>query len=71
VIPVASNTNPPFIDPVGDRRPVNDRFGTAVALSASTLVVGASNEFGGSAGFNGNQDDNSKRAAGAIYIFQQ
>lgn len=67
----ASNTNPAFVDPVGDRRPVNDRFGAAVALSASTLVVGASNEFGGSAGFNGNQADNSKRAAGAIYIFQQ
>ena len=67
----ASNTNPAFVDPIGDRRPVNDRFGAAVALSAGTLVVGASNEFGGSAGFNGDQADNSKRAAGAIYVFQQ
>lgn len=67
----ASNTNPAFVAPIGDSRPVNDRFGSAVAPSAGTLVVGASNEFGGSAGFNGDQADNSKRVAGAIYVFQQ
>jgi hypothetical protein len=49
----------------------NDEFGSAVAVSGNTLVVGAWQEFGGSPGINGNQADNSKRASGAIYIFQQ
>jgi hypothetical protein len=34
-------------------RQINDMFGWSVALSESTLVVGALFEFGGSAGING------------------
>jgi hypothetical protein len=67
----ASNTGPSIIDRTGDRPPLNDRFGMGLALSGTTLVVGAFLEFGGSTGFNGNQADDSKRRAGAIYIFQQ
>ncbi len=46
-------------------------LGDAVTLSddGSTLVVGASFETGGDAGINGNQDDNSVYAAGAVYVF--
>jgi hypothetical protein len=43
----------------------NDEFGNAVAVSGTTVVVGASQEAGGSAGINGNQADNTKRQAGA------
>jgi hypothetical protein len=66
-----SNTHVAFVDRLGDRPPVNGRFGAAVAVSGTTLVVSAANEFSGSAGFNGNQADQSKRRAGAIYIFQE
>ena len=64
----ASNTDPPFPD-IDGRFRLNDRFGNAVAVSGGTVVVGARNEFGGSAGINGNQEDNSKRDSGAAYIF--
>jgi hypothetical protein len=67
----ASNTKPAIPDPVGDRPDLNDRFGSAVALSSGALVVSASTESGGSAGLNGNQADRSKKRSGAIYIFQQ
>jgi hypothetical protein len=52
-------------------RIINDMFGTSVAVSGTTVVVGALFEFGGSAGINGNQNDRSKQQSGAIYIFQQ
>jgi hypothetical protein len=64
----ASNTQLAFRTQDGS---LNDRFGKSVSVSGSTLVVGAYFEFGGSAGINGNQADNSKSQAGAIYIFQQ
>jgi hypothetical protein len=64
----ASNTELAFRTQDGS---LNDRFGKSVSVSGSTLVVGAYFEFGGSAGINGNQADNSKSQAGAIYIFQQ
>ena len=46
-----------------------DLFGTSVAISGDTIVVGASDEDGGSTGINGNQSDNSKAQAGAAYVF--
>ena len=66
----ASNTGPPFPD-VDGRLRLNDLFGNAVAVSGGTVVVGAHHEFGGSPGIDGNQEDNSKRSSGAVYIFGQ
>lgn len=48
-----------------------DFFGSAVAVSGDTLVVGAYNEYGGATGINGNQADNSVAHAGAAYIFSR
>lgn len=47
-----------------------DAFGCSVDLSSHTLVIGASEEDGGSPGINGNQADNSKADAGAVYVFK-
>ena len=48
-----------------------DRLGTSVSLSAdgSTLAIGAANEDSSATGINGDQADNSARAAGAVYVF--
>lgn len=48
-----------------------DRFGHAVSLSAdgSSLAVGALEEDSFAAGINGNQEDNSFRNAGAVYLY--
>lgn len=48
-----------------------DRFGGRVAISAdaSTLAVGAATEDGGSAGVGGNQADESRTNAGAVYLY--
>src|SRR5918999_602563 len=45
--------------------------GTSVALSGdgTTLAVGAPFESGGASGINGNQNDNSTYASGAVYVF--
>ena len=45
--------------------------GNSVALSAdgSTIAIGAPFESGGAAGINGNQNDNSTYASGAVYVF--
>lgn len=48
---------------------VNDRFGTAVSISADTIVVGARGEDGGSTGIDGDQLSNAKGASGAVYVF--
>ena len=48
-----------------------DLFGTSVALSASTLVVGAPSEAGGARGFDGDQQSNSVLSSGAVYIFSR
>ena len=53
----ASNTN------------ADDRFGTSVAISGDTIVVGAPGEDSNATGVNGNQTDNSAAWAGAAYVF--
>lgn len=52
----ASNTN-------------EDMFGTSVAISGDTIVVGAPYEDSKVTGVNGNQNDNSAESAGAAYVF--
>jgi hypothetical protein len=49
----------------------NDRFGSAVALSAdgNTLAVGADGEASAAVGIGGDQDDDSAAFAGAVYVF--
>jgi hypothetical protein len=46
-----------------------DRFGRSVAVSGSTVVVGASAEDSKATGVNGDQADNSVQDAGAAYVF--
>jgi trimeric autotransporter adhesin len=46
-----------------------DLFGSSLALSGDTLVIGATNEASAAQGVNGNQADNSAGGAGAVYIF--
>src|SRR5215831_5975309 len=46
-----------------------DQFGSSVALSGNTLVVGANFEASAATGVNGNQTDNSAHNAGAAYVF--
>jgi hypothetical protein len=46
-----------------------DSFGTAVAISGDTIVVGAYLEDSAATGVNGNQSDNSAVHAGAAYVF--
>jgi hypothetical protein len=47
----------------------NDNFGSAVAVSINTIVVGAPLEDSNANGVNGNADDNSAGEAGAAYVF--
>ncbi|MEZ5979672.1 MAG: FG-GAP repeat protein [Planctomycetota bacterium] len=46
-----------------------DRFGTSVAVSGDTIVVGATDEDSGATGIDGNQADNSAPGSGAAYVF--
>ena len=46
-----------------------DQFGTSVALSGDTLVVGARYEYSNATGLEGDQSDNSLIDAGAAYVF--
>jgi hypothetical protein len=46
-----------------------DSFGKSVALSGDTLAVGAVGESSGATGVNGDQADNSRGGAGAVYVF--
>jgi len=48
-----------------------DEFGSAISLSddGNTLVVSAPEERSAASGINGDQNDNSVRAAGAVYVF--
>jgi hypothetical protein len=48
---------------------VNAQFGTAVAISGETMVIGALAEDSGATGVNGDQDDHSAFSAGAAYVF--
>ncbi|WP_084649533.1 hypothetical protein [Saccharospirillum impatiens] len=51
----------------------DDQFGYSVALSSdgSTMAVGAREEQSSATGVEGNQDDNSANASGAVYVFQK
>lgn len=55
----------------GDALGDGDQFGYALALSADgeTVAVGAITEDGSSRGINGNQQDDSVDASGAVYVF--
>jgi hypothetical protein len=46
-----------------------DGFGAAVALSGNTLAVGAPNEDSAATGMNGNENDETADASGAVYVF--
>ena len=46
-----------------------DYFGSSVAISDDTMVVGAALEDSGATGVNGNQADNSVLHSGAAYVF--
>ena len=46
-----------------------DHFGAAVAISNTTIVVGAPRESSAATGVNGDQSDNSSPWAGAAYVF--
>ena len=45
-----------------------DRFGSSVALSGDTLVVGADGEAGNATGVNGDGANNSPTESGAVYV---
>ncbi len=47
----------------------HDYFGTSVAISSDTVVVGAKREDSNATGVNGNQSDDSAVSAGAAYVF--
>lgn len=46
-----------------------DHFGTSVAVSGDTVVIGADGEDSGATGVNGNQTGNSEWQSGAGYVF--
>lgn len=47
----------------------DDQFGGSVALSSSTLAVGAINEDSGASGIGGDEADNSTERSGAVYVY--
>jgi len=47
----------------------NDVFGSSVAVSGDTVVVGAVREASNAAGVNGNQTNNAANLSGAAYVF--
>jgi trimeric autotransporter adhesin len=53
----ASNTGP------------DDTFGTSLAISGNTVVIGSPGEDSSATGVNGNQQDNSGSGSGAAYVF--
>jgi hypothetical protein len=61
----ASNTFPDH----GIYNFLGDKFGSAVAISGDTIVVGAPEEDSDGTGVNGNQANNSHPDAGAAYVF--
>ena len=48
---------------------VYDQFGTSVAISGDTIVVGAPEEDSNSTGINGDQSNDSAAQSGAVYVF--
>ena len=45
------------------------RFGSSIALSGDTLAIGAENESSKARGINGDENDKSMLASGAVYLF--
>ena len=60
-----------YADSYGEMFDDGDQFGSAIALSddGNTLVVTATAEDSGTPGVDSDQTDNSKRSAGAAYVF--
>jgi hypothetical protein len=67
--PLNYNNSPTYIK--ASNTGVNDYFGYSVAISAdgNTLAVGAYHESSNATGINGDQNDNSASASGAVYVF--
>ena len=53
-----------------NRDPVDGFFRVALSREGDTLIVGASEEDSGATGIDGDQNDNSVRSAGAVYVFR-
>jgi hypothetical protein len=53
----------------GSNTSVSDSFGWSVAISGSIIMVSANEEDSIATGVNGDQDDNSRNSAGAVYVF--
>lgn len=68
----ASNTKTSMWCPARGPQPCQMTFGAAVGLSADgdTLVVGAPGEDSNSTGINGDENDESSEASGAVYLFR-
>ena len=47
----------------------DDYFGSAVAISGNTVVVGAGTESSDATGINGDQSNNNASSSGAVYVF--
>ena len=62
-----------YEDSYGEMFDDGDQFGAAIALSdnGNVLVVSATAEDSGTPGVNSDQTDNSKRSAGAAYVFRR
>ncbi|MBL8694107.1 MAG: FG-GAP repeat protein [Planctomycetes bacterium] len=76
VVDDTSAKYPLTIDPVAQQAylkasnpGVTDYFGSSVAVSGDTVVVGAHGEDSSATGVNGNQADNSAMNSGAAYVF--
>ena len=48
---------------------MGDGFGSAVAISGNTIVVGATGEGSSASGVNGDQNNNDLESSGALYVF--
>lgn len=48
----------------------NDHFAIDVSIANGSLAIGANDESSNAIGVNGNQNDNSSRSSGAVYVFQ-
>src|SRR5947207_1465654 len=47
----------------------SDQFGSSIAISEDTIVVGANGEDSNATGVNGDQSNNSASSSGAAYVF--
>jgi len=69
---------PVTVDPIAQQAYIKasntgagDRFGSSIAISGDTVVVGAQAEASGATGVNGNQSDNSDPNAGRLCFCAQ